>query len=253
MKVLITFALANEFAPWRKLRHFHRISVDGWDRTYVATVGGNDVRVVLTGAGRFAVQRSLSRAFDGAPDLCISAGLAGGLKPAHAPADVLVARAVGDLAGSRLIQSDDAFVMRAGSAGARVVDKFLVSDRVISTAEEKAVLAASGDAVDMESFYVLAAAWRHGVRAVAVRAVSDACDSNLPLDFNRVFGERGEVSVFKVAGQLVRNPMRLPGLLRLANESERAAVALARFLDAYLEGIEAGPWDELAKAEVLAL
>ena len=85
------------------------------------------------------------------------------------------------------------------------------------------------------------------------RAVSDASNSDLPLDFNRVFSERGDVSFSKVVGQLVRSPGRLPGLLRLANESERASAALAQFLDAYLEQMEAGPWDELAKAEALAI
>jgi adenosylhomocysteine nucleosidase len=253
MKVLITFALANEFAPWRKLRRFHRVSVDQWDNTYATTIGGCDVRVALTGVGHFAVQRSLSRAFEGFPDLCIASGLSGGLKAAYPPGDVLVARAVADVAGSRTIQSDAALVARAGAAGAKVVEKFLVSERVVSTAQEKASLATSGDAVDMESLYVLAAAWQRGVRTVAIRAISDASDANLPLDFNRIFGERGEVSVSKVVGQLVRSPGRLPGLLKLANESERAATALAHFLDAYLQQTEAGPWDELAKAEALAI
>ncbi len=252
MKVLITFALANEFAPWRKLHRFRGASLDAWGNAYTATIGGCDVRVILTGAGRFAVQRSVGRAFDGSWDFCVAAGLSGGLKPAYAPGDVLVAQGVGDVAGSRLVQSDRALVLRAGAAGAKVVDKFLVSDHVISTAEEKAALAESGDAVDMESLYVLAAAWQRGVRTVAIRAVSDASDSDLPLDFNRVFSERGEVSVPKVIGQLVRRPGRLPGLLRLANESERAADSLARFLDAFLQQ-EAGPWDEVAKAEALAL
>jgi adenosylhomocysteine nucleosidase len=107
--------------------------------------------------------------------------------------------------------------------------------------------------VDMESVYVLAAAWQHGARAIAIRAVSDAADSDLPLDFNRVFSERGGVSVPKVVGQLVRRPGRLPGLLRLANDSERAASALAQFLDAYLLQMEAGPTPEMAKAEELAV
>jgi adenosylhomocysteine nucleosidase len=253
MKVLITFALANEFAPWRKLRHFQRVSVNQWDHTYTATIAECDVRVALTGVGQFAVQRSLAHVFNGCPDFCIAAGLSGSLKPANAPGDVLVARAVADIAGSRTVQSDAALVARAGAVSAKVVDRFLVSDHVVSTAREKAALAASGDAVDMESFYVLAAAWQRGVRAVAIRAISDASDSNLPLDFDRIFSERGDVSVPKVLGQIVRSPGRLPGLLKLANESERAAYSLARFLDAYIQQIEAGPWDELAKAEALAI
>ena len=75
----------------------------------------------------------------------------------------------------------------------------------------------------------------------------------LALVLDRVFNERGEVSVPKVIGQLVRRPGRLPGLLRLANESERAASTLAHFLDAYLQKIASGPSPELAKAEALAI
>src|SRR5579863_612992 len=110
MKVLITFALANEFAPWRKLRRFQRVSADAWDRTYTATIGATDVRVVLTGAGRFATQQALMHAFDGPPDFCIASGLSGGLKTVYAPGDVLAARSVADVAGTRLIQCDPQLV-----------------------------------------------------------------------------------------------------------------------------------------------
>lgn len=253
MRVLITFALANEFAPWRKLRRFERLSADSWEQTYAATVGAAEVRVAVTGAGRFAAQRALTHAFDTPPDLCIASGLSGGLKTSYAPGDVLIARTVADVAGTRLIQCDQEYVARAAAAGGKVVDKFLVSGRVVSTAEEKRALGSSGDAVDMESLYVLAAAWQHGTRSLAIRAISDAADSNLPLDFDKVFSHRGEVSVPKVVGQLVRNPGRLPSLLRLANETERAASALAHFLEAYVQQIASGPSPELAKAEALAL
>jgi hypothetical protein len=42
-------------------------------------------------------------------------------------------------------------------------------------------------------------------------------------------------------------------LLRLANESEIAATALARFLEAYILGVELDPVPEIAKAEALAV
>ena len=242
MKVLITFALANEFAPWRKLRRFERVSAGASDQTYVARVGLCDVRVVLTGAGRFAAQRAVADVFDGDPDVCIASGLSGSLKPTYAPGEVLAARMVADVKGTR-----------AEVSGATIVEKFLVSDLVISTAQEKSALSASGDAVDMESLYILAAAAQRGIRSVAIRAISDGVDSNLPLDFDTVFDERGAVSIPKVIGQVMRKPGRIPGLLRLANESERAAAALAQFLERYIQGVAAGPLPEIAKAEALAV
>jgi len=253
MKVLITFALANEFAPWRKLRRFERVSAGASDQTYVARVGLCDVRVVLTGAGRFAAQRAVADVFDGDPDVCIASGLSGSLKPTYAPGEVLAARMVADVKGTRLLHCDPELVARAEVCGATIVEKFLVSDLVISTAQEKSALSASGDAVDMESLYILAAAAQRGIRSVAIRAISDGVDSNLPLDFDTVFDERGAVSIPKVIGQVMRKPGRIPGLLRLANESERAAAALAQFLERYIQGVAAGPLPEIAKAEALAV
>jgi adenosylhomocysteine nucleosidase len=253
MRALITFALANEFASWRKLRRFERVSVDGWDQTYAAQIGLCDVRVVLTGAGRFATLRALTHAFDSDPDVCIASGLAGALKPSYVPGDVLAARTVADVKGTKFLYSDPELVSRAETCGASIVEKFLVSETVVSTADEKRVLSGSGDAVDMESLYVFAEAAQRNIRCVAIRAVSDGADSNLPLDFDRVFSERGTVSVPRVIGQVVRRPGRIAGLLRLANDSERAANALAQFLEAYIRQMASDPLPEIAKSEALAI
>jgi len=235
------------------MRRFHRVSVDAWDQTYHADVGSVGVQVVVTGAGRFAVKQSLRNAFDQATDVCIVSGLAGALKPDYRPGAILAARTVGDLQGTRLMRGDAGLISRAGECGARIVEKFLVSDRVVSTTEEKKALGVSGDAVDMESLYILAAAAHAGVPAVAIRAISDDVESNLPLDFDRTFNERGAVSVPRVLRQLVVRPHRIGGLIRLAHESERAAAALAGFLDGYVQRVTPSPLPEIAKAEALAI
>ena len=61
------------------------------------------------------------------------------------------------------------------------------------------------------------------------------------------------MSVPKVLGQIVARPHRIGGLIRLAHESERAAAALAGFLDAYVQRVTLEPLPEIAKAEALAL
>jgi adenosylhomocysteine nucleosidase len=235
------------------LRRFERVSAGAWDQTYAARVGLCDLRVVLTGAGRFAAQGALAHAFGSDPDICIASGLSGSLKPSYVPGDVLAARTVADVNGTRHLYGDAELISRAEASGARIVETFLVSDQVIVTAEEKSTLSAFGDAVDMETLYILAAAAQRGIRCVAIRAISDGADSDLPLDFNGVFDERGAVSIPKVIGQVVRKPGRIAALLRLANESERAAAALAQFLESYIQGIASGPLPEIAKAEALAV
>jgi len=253
MRILVTFALENEFAPWRKMRRFQRISTDEFDRTYQAQVGDAEVCVVVTGAGRFAVQRGLEHAFDKMPEACIASGLSGSLKPAYGTGEVLAPRMVADVHGTRLVPGDPEMIRQAEEAGAKIVEKFLASERVIATAQEKQSLGESGDAVDMESVYVLGAAAHHGVRGVAIRAISDGAESDLPLDFDRAFNARGAVSVPRVLRQIASRPHRIGGLLRLAHDSDKAAQALARFLDAYVQYISADPLTEIAKAEALAI
>ncbi|MGH9746611.1 MAG: hypothetical protein ACRD59_10955 [Candidatus Acidiferrales bacterium] len=253
MKVLVTFALENEFAPWRKLRGFSKIASDQWDHSYRTKIDDVDVRVFLTGAGRFAAQRAAEIAFDELPEVCIASGLAGGLRPEHSLGKVLAARSVGDAGGARLQYSDPDLLGNAVALGANRVERFLTSDRVVGTAAEKQDLGASADAVDLEGLWILAASAKRSIPAIAIRAISDTADSTLPLDFDRIFNERGAVSIPKVIAQLVSRPAQLGGLMRLAHDSERAASNLAAFLDSFVRSLAAPPQIENAKSAALAV
>jgi adenosylhomocysteine nucleosidase len=253
LKVLVTLALENEFAPWRKMRDFKRVSVDGWDHSYRTTFDGLDVQVFLTGAGRFAAQRAAAIALGEVPDVCIVSGLSGGLRPEHPLGRVLAARTVADAGGSRLYYSDSELLSSAVALGATRAERFLTADHVVGTAAEKQELGVSADAVDLESLWILAAAGDRRVPALAVRAISDTADSNLPLDFDRIFNERGAVSIPKVIGQLATRPLQVGGLIRLAHDSERAASNLAAFLDSFMQSLTAPPLIENAKSAAMAL
>jgi len=254
VKVLVTFALESEFAPWRKLRGFKRVSIAAWDRSYRAQVGSANVRVLITGVGRFAAQRSMARAFTDLPtDVCISSGLAGSLRSTYRLGEVLAARATCEASGEHIVYSHSELLADAVQLGATRVERLIVSEEVVGSADEKQSLGAFGDAIDMESLYVLAASAHNAIPAIAVRAISDGTESNLPLDFNRVFDDRGAVSVPKVIGQLLAHPQRVGGLLRIARQSQRAASALAAFLDAYVQEIGHDPLFEVSKADAIAV
>jgi adenosylhomocysteine nucleosidase len=249
---LVTFALENEFAPWRKMAGFRRVSATDLDGWYEAQIGPAEVRVVVTGTGAFAAQRAMNNAFEIAPDFCIASGLAGSLKREYAPGDVLVGHQVTEIKSGRSLTADTELRQLAMHLGAKPVERFLVADRVVSSVAEKRELAAMGDAVEMEGVYILAAASQHGVRSVAIRSVSDTLDRDLPLDFDRVFDATGHVSVAKVIGQVAEKPTRIGGLMRLAEDSARAARALAKFLNAFVQALSTSPW-EPAKAYAIAL
>jgi nucleoside phosphorylase len=230
LKILVTFALETEFAPWRALRKFRR-SMWGTAEAYFAEVGGAEVGVVLTGVGSRQAALAVSKVSWGEPDtmqFCISSGLAGALKPDYQVGQVLAARMVvaesaPEGSSGRIVESSAAPTSFAADCGATVVEKFYSAERAIATAREKQHLGESADAVEMESFQVLFKARTDGILAVAIRAISD-----------EVVTERGEVSIPRVLGQVALRPQSLPGLVRLGRKSKQAAESLAGFLDRYI-------------------
>jgi adenosylhomocysteine nucleosidase len=246
LKILVTFALETEFAPWRALRKFRRAAW-GAAQAHFTEIGGAEVGVVLTGVGSRQASSAVSKIFWGDPDgmqFCISSGLAGALKAEYRVAQVLaaqtvvartaVAESVPADAHAQMLESTPALISFAAESGATVVNRFYSAGRAITTAQEKRHLGESADAVEMESFQVLLKARADGIPAVAIRAISDAVDEDLPLDFNEVFTERGEVSISRVLGQVAMRPQSLPGLVRLGRRSKQAAESLAEFLDRYI-------------------
>jgi adenosylhomocysteine nucleosidase len=225
VRVLVTFALAEEFAPWRKQGGYRPVRLAAAE-AYRARSGDIELMALVTGAGPENAAREAARALgDGRYDLVISSGVAGGLRPEHRPGTVLAARRVRRLADGRELVPAAEWTERA------VV--FVTADHVAGTASEKRRLGETADAIEMESFAVLDAAARHGVPAAAIRAVSDPVEAELPLDFNRVFDGRGRVRGVALAGALARKPGALAGLVRLGRDTRRAAAILADFLERY--------------------
>jgi len=238
MKILVSFALDAEFAPWRKQREFHCIAREPY-RMYEAAMGAYTLRIVLTGAGPEPARRAMEATLEHAPYLCISSGLAGGLKPMHRPGEILVARTVGELSGGPAISSDETLLAAAVDHGAKTVESFLTSPTLAQTAEDKCGMGAIADAVEMESFPVLAACRERGIPAVAIRAVSDAAETDLPYRFERALDEQGRIHVPRLLAQVARRPQRIPALVQFARQSRRAAAALAQFLDVYVGSLAA--------------
>lgn len=236
MRILLTFAVAAEFAPWRKRRGFEKIA-KGKAQFFRARIGDSEVNVLLTGVGgKNAWLEATKAIWGGEVDICISSGLAGALRPEYHLGDVLAARAV-QAAGRKQVAADRQLVRLAQEHGALAVDSFYSADHVIGLASEKRELASLADAVEMESREVLYEVAAFGARGVAIRGISDRADQNLPLDFNRVVTSTGEVSIPRVLGEMVRHPSSTAGLIRFANQSRVAAEKLAAFLDRYVEAV----------------
>jgi adenosylhomocysteine nucleosidase len=237
MRILVTFAVEAEFAPWRKVRQFVR-QTDGSAEYFAARIGDANVNVVLTGVGgKSAWLETTKIVWDGNVDICVSSGLAGALRAEYQLGDILAAKDVQAISWKQVVASDAKLLHLAEEHGARAVGSFYSADRVIGSASEKRELGRVADAVEMESGEVLHEASAFGAKVIAIRGISDAVDEDLPLDFNRVMTPAGEVSIPRVLGEVVRHPMSAPALVRFGKQSRMAAEKLGAFLDRYLEGV----------------
>ena len=235
MRVLVTFAVEAEFAPWRKRRGFEKIA-KGRTQLFHTRIGDGDVKVLLTGVGgKAAWLEAIKVMWGGEVDICISSGLAGALRPEYHLGDILAARAVQSAGRKQVVAADRELLRLAEEQGARAVDSFYSADHVIGLASEKRELGRRADAVEMESAEVLYEAAAFAAKGIAIRGVSDRADQDLPINFNRVLTRTGEVSIPRVLGEMVRHPLSAAALLRFAKQSRVAAEKLAAFLDRYVE------------------
>lgn len=156
-----------------------------------------------------------------AMDALVSIGFCGGLKPSLGACDIFVATEVNGVASTLVPSSSRPF--KTG--------KLLSIDRVVSTAAEKAELAKTADAVEMEAAAVADRAMRRHVPFYAVRVVTDTSEESFPMDFNAVRSSGGRFSRAKILAAALRRPATVfPELIKLNKRTKRAAQALGDFL-----------------------
>ena len=244
MRILVTFAVEAEFAPWRSRHPFVPYEFDDAGNRrefdlYRANIGFHEVTVLLTGMGSQNAFNAIRTIPIELTDVCISTGLAGALDPALRPGIIVAGRCCEAVSKLQKTSSDSDLLNLALAAGARSVDLFLTSETILVTATEKQALAATGSVVEMESTYILAAASERRVPAIAFRSIGDGADEDLPLDFRNVVDSRGRVRVFPLLKELALHPHRLALLVRFGRQSRAAARSLADFLDHYIPLIAA--------------
>jgi nucleoside phosphorylase len=236
MNILVTYAVDPEFAPWQKLRKFQKIAA-GEFAIQRTEIGGATVDLIVSGMGPERAARAMAAAASRDYAACIASGFAGALTPALDVSEVVAAKFARQAGSEASVPADTALLAQAVSAGAKSIEALVSSERVATNAAEKAALATSGDAVDMESFTVLTAARERGIPGVAIRVISDRHDQAIPVDLSKAVDEHGQVSIGAVLRMVAGNPSQISGLMRLGRESKAAAEVLARFLDSFVEGL----------------
>jgi nucleoside phosphorylase len=196
------------------------------------------------GPGAAALDRLDGLAGPGAPSHPTAAfvvGLAGGCGPDLRPGDVVVGDPVAGSGGHLDGRADPGLRAKAERAlmvaGLRFrVGRLLTVDKVVTSPADKAgVFRVHGAlAVDMESAHVIAWARRAGVPALAVRAIADGPDDDVPAELLRAVGADGRLRPGAVA-RLLGRPALVSAAWRLGRRSRRGLESLARFVRAFVD------------------
>jgi adenosylhomocysteine nucleosidase len=239
MRILVTFAIKAEFSQWSSRHPFVPYEFENWEHRrefdlFKANIGSNEVTVLLTGIGGDNAAKAMSSIPVEVHDVCISSGLAGSLDAAFRPGDVVAARIAETLDKKCKAESDAGLIDLAFVSGAKVVNASLTSEKIIGTAGEKEDLSQEGSIVEMESAHILAAAAQAHVACVAVRAISDAADEDLPVDFARILDSHGHLKMGGLLKEVGFSPYRIPLLIQFGRQSRAASKSLADFLDRYV-------------------
>lgn len=168
----------------------------------------------------------------------VSFGICGGLDPTLAPGRLLLPEAVRDEGGVRL-GVDPAWHARVAAALAArgltvLTGDILGAERIVASAARKAALrrATGALAADLESHHLARAALAAGLPFLVLRAVADPADRALPPAALIELDSSGRPALAAVLLSLLRDPLQLPALLRVAEDTRRALRALDRAVGA---------------------
>ena len=197
------------------------------------------ISIIETGEGMKNAADALGRWFEkNNASAVVATGFAGALSPQLQIGDMVIAREIH--AGNQVISVKESNLLRAVE---RVkIDNRAIHfgvaitvDQIIVTAEAKRRLA-EGFArneiacVDMESFAVAQECSRRGIPFLIVRAITDAMNEDLPVDFNRCRAADGRINSLRVMRAALARPRAIKGWSRLMERSDFCADSLAEFV-----------------------
>jgi len=214
-RVAIIAALPGELKPLvRTWSHEKRNGIDLWrlrhdDGEWVAACAG---------AGIAAATRAFAAAeADGPLTSVISTGWAGALntdlKSGHAYS----------VSGVVDVRTGERFFTATPTA-----NRWLATSPIVANGHEKRRLVATYSAalVDMEASAIARLAAMRSIPFYCVKGVSDGFSDNLP-DFNRFISPSGQFQLGRFTLYALSRPWHWPGLIKIGENSKRAAQSIA--------------------------
>ena len=203
---------------------------DGVRGVAAGELNGVPALFAANGSGRRAAAAAARTLADiNPPTALVSTGFVGAAAAEYKVGDIFAAERIwSDLGEGRVEYSGKLPGCPKGSCRRGAL---LTVDRVVQSAEEKRLPAASGaQAVDMEAAAVAEVAAERSLPFYCLRAVSDAAETSFPVDFNRALRADGSFSAASIVWQAGLSPARWRRLARVKRDAGRAAHSLAAFL-----------------------
>lgn len=189
------------------------------ERRALAPLAGAGVALHVCGMGAAAAARTGAAVARRRPRAMIAAGFCGALAPDLRVGELVGAVEVVDEVSGRRFAPDAA--LAAHLPGRPVV--LTTAAHLVRDAAGRARL--EGDAVDMETAALAAAAADAGIPFAAVRAVTDAAHHRMP-DLEPFLDAHGRLRPAACAAHLTRHPGQLAALARLGPAARRAGRSL---------------------------
>ena len=231
--------MGDELAPLlARTEVRRREKLDGCDVSW-GTLGSAPVVIARTREGRSGAARGEAALLVRVRvERVLVIGVSAGLTAALQTGDLLVGHEV--LNGGRAVPAPDADWKAAALKIDGAMKGRLVSTREIHcTPSAKAALretvgAAVPAAADLETAAYAETAAAHGVPWLAVRAICDTADEELPLDFNQFLDDEGRIRRDQIVWYAMRHPVAVPRLRELQRRVSLCADRLAGFADRLL-------------------
>jgi adenosylhomocysteine nucleosidase len=187
--------------------------------------------LVVSGVGGTAGARGAWRLVEAGARALLSWGMAGGLDPALRAGALFLPGEVIAADGTVYATSSEWRLALAGAAASWhpvTGGRLLTSVKVIGSIADKAITfrRTGAAAVDMESGAVAEVARAAALPFLAVRAIVDTAEDQMPQAAIAAAGS-SDVRISRLLAALARSPTDLPGILRLARRYRAASRSLA--------------------------
>src|SRR5258708_4526592 len=210
-EVAIITALPEELSPLRRRAAIEGVVHLGSQKCYIGTLAGARVVMAATGDGLVNAEQSV-RGLLGCLEVSfvIGAGIGGGLSPDLRTGDLVVAS---EVSGASSFPCDPSLVARPTSAGARPVTRRSAPGVVATPKEKQDLLEGGASAVDTESAGWARAASDRGIPFVAVRAIFDGAQEEVPEFVAAASAPDGSIDRSAVVRHALFHPTAIPRLI----------------------------------------